>query len=114
MAETGGKESPFRLRGYPSVLRRPKGGIGIAVLIAVGASLASSFIQTPVYQGEAQLLIKTRGDANPFNNGDSSGVDPIRETATAIKVIESGPVKDLVRTKIGVAPDVSAEVIGET
>src|SRR5215207_8952827 len=113
MAETAVKESTFDLRGYLSVLRRRKWVIVIAVLIAVGASLASSFIQTPVYQGEAQLLIKTRGDANLFNNGNGTSVDPLRETATAIKVIESGPVKDLVRAKIGVAPDVSAEVIGE-
>jgi capsular exopolysaccharide synthesis family protein len=115
MADAPANESGFDLRSYLQILRRRKLLVLLAVLVAVGASLVSSFLQTPVYEAEAHLLLQpTSNMRSLFDQQGGSSLDPIRETATAIQVVQSAPVQDLVTKKIGRAPRVSANVVGET
>ncbi len=84
------------------------------MLVAVAASLVSSFLQTPVYEAEAHLLLQPTSNVRSlFDQQGGSDLDPIRETATAIQVLQSAPVQDRVK-KICRAPRVSANVVGET
>src|SRR2546423_10126830 len=97
MADAVEKESGFDLRDYLQILRRRKLLIVLAVLIAVGASLASSFLQTPAYEADAHLLLQPASSTRPlFDQQGGSTVDPVRDNATAIQVLPSTPVQDAV------------------
>ncbi len=114
MADAAVNESGFELRDYLQILRRRKLIVILAVLIAVATSLVSSFLQTPVYEAEARLLLQPTPSATLFDSGTGSSGDPQRDTDTAIQVLKSAPVKDLVTKKIGTDPKMSAAVVGET
>jgi polysaccharide biosynthesis transport protein len=114
MAETEVSASGFDLRSYLSILRRRKWIVVVTVLVAVAASLVASFLQTPIYEAESQIVIQTRSTADPFDQQALSSGDAEREAATAIEVIKSEPVRAEVEKKIGSAPQVSVAVVGET
>jgi capsular exopolysaccharide synthesis family protein len=104
----------LELRDYLRVLRRRKGVIVLAVLVVVAAALVASFLQTSVYQGTAELLLKPRTSESLFNPNTGQANDPTRQVQTEIQVLKSRPVKDQVRKQLGVAPDVSASPVGQT
>ncbi len=113
MAETAEPEE-LELRDYLRVLRRRKWLIAAVTVVVVGAALAASFAQTPVYRASAQVLLESRVSESLFNPSTGQRNDPAREVDTQIHVIESRPVRDLVQKKLGSVPDVSASAVGQT
>src|SRR5438477_2835015 len=111
-AETSGGEA--ELRDYIRVLRRRKWTVVLAVLAVVGAALAVSLIETPVYQGKAQLLLQPQSTESLFNPNTGQQNNPTREVDTGIQVLKSEPVRAAVLSKLGSAPRISASAVGQT
>ncbi len=107
LSDRGGPE----LRDYLSVLRRRKWVIALWVTVVVGSALFLSFLQDPVYESKARLLIER--DRSLFTSNEASSSDA-SFLDTQMQVIESQPVKDLVKEKLGSAPPVSTSVVGTT
>src|SRR5258708_1811609 len=103
----------LELRDYLRVLRRRKVMIGLAVAVVVGAAVTAAEFQTPVYQATAQVLLQT-SSLSLFNPSTGQGNDPARQVQTQIQVINSSPVKRAVATKLGMAPGVSVQPVGQT
>jgi capsular exopolysaccharide synthesis family protein len=110
--DEGGSE--LELRDYLRVLRRRKWVVVLAILVAVGASIGLSQLQTPRYAGTAELLLQARTTESLFNPVTGQRADPTRAVQTEIRVLESQPVRDLVRSRLGKAPRVSGRPIGQT
>jgi tyrosine-protein kinase len=106
----------LELRDYLGVLRRRKGVIALTVLIVVAAALAYSYLQTPVYEGTAEVLVRPRTSESIVNpNADrTAAADAQRAIDTEIKVLQSRTVKDAVREKLHRAPSISASAAGQT
>lgn len=100
----------MELRDYLAVLRRRKWLIGALVTVVVTSALVLSFLQKPVYRATARLLIAP--DRSVFG-GDRTAVDP-GFVDTQMQVIQSAPVRDVVRSTLGSAPRVSTEAVGTT
>lgn len=108
--EEGGTE--LELRDYLRVLRRRLWVVVLAGIVAVGASVALSSVQTPMYAATTELLLKR--DPVVFDPSIFIRIDPRRELATELRVVQSRPVRDLVVERIGPAPGVSAQPVGDT
>ena len=57
----------LELRDYIHVLARRKWTVVTAVFLTVGTALAMSFLQTPVYQGSAEMLLGQRSTESLFD-----------------------------------------------
>ncbi len=105
----------LELRDYLRVLRRRKGVIAVSTLLVLGVALAFSLLQTPVYAGKAEMLLQPRMTDSIFDpQTGQTAFDRERAVRTELRVIESEPVREAVRQKLGAAPDVSASPQGET
>ncbi len=104
----------LELRDYLDVLRRRRGVVLLSALIVVASALASSFLQTPVYQGKADVLLQPRSTESLFDPQTGEPNDPERSVQTEIEVLKSQPVRAAVRTQLGAAPRVSARPVGQT
>ena len=104
----------LELRDYIHVLARRKWTVVTAVFFTVGTALALSFLQTPVYQGSAEMLLGQRSTESLFDLDAQARVDPNRSMQTEIEILKSGPVRAEVRRQLGVAPPVSATPVGQT
>jgi polysaccharide biosynthesis transport protein len=102
------------LRGYLRVVRRRKWIIMAATVLVAATALGVSLIQTPVYEGRAELLLQARSSETLFNPNTGARVDPARALDTEIQVLKSRPVRDLVEDRIGNAPEVTASGVGQT
>ncbi|MGH9179945.1 MAG: polysaccharide biosynthesis tyrosine autokinase [Acidimicrobiales bacterium] len=102
------------LRDYLRVIRRRKWTIALVTLVVVGSAIAVSLVQTPVYQGEAEVLLQARSTESLFDPETGQRNDPVRAVQTEIQVLKSRPVRDLVRKELGSAPKVSASPVGQT
>ncbi len=105
----------LELRDYLRVLRRRKWIVAAVTLGVVGVALAVSVLQTPVYEGTAELLLQPRTTESLFdpNTGQRTG-DANRNVQTEIQVLKSRPVRDAVEDELGSAPRVSAAPVGQT
>lgn len=108
------QEGVLALQDYVAVLRRRKGTIGLIVLIVTIPAVVLSLLQTPVYQGEAQLLLLPRGSETLFDPDSGVRNDPNREVQNEIRILTSQPVRAAVRAELGSAPKVSAIPDGQT
>ncbi|MDP9387236.1 MAG: polysaccharide biosynthesis tyrosine autokinase [Actinomycetota bacterium] len=104
----------LELRDYLQVLRRRKGVVVLAVLVVVGAALTASFLQTPVYQAEAELLLQPRSTESLFDPNSGQRNDPLRAVQTEIQVLKSQPVREAVRKQLGSAPKITVSPVGQT
>jgi succinoglycan biosynthesis transport protein ExoP len=105
-AERGGME----LRDYVSVMRRRKWIILFGTIVVAATAFAVSSLQTPVYQGEAKVLLEP--PASLFSTVQAQvGASQVR---TEIQVLLSAPVADLVKERVGIAPGVRAQQVGDT
>lgn len=104
----------LELRDYLRVIRRRKWVIALVTLATVGAAIAASLVQTPVYQGTAEVLLQARATESLFDPDSGQRNDPARAVQTEIQVLKSRPVRDLVREELGSAPKVSASPVGQT
>lgn len=105
----------LQLRDYLAILRRRADIVLLTVLLVVGVSLVASYVQTPIYRGTARVLLQPRSSDSLFDSGAvGQRVDPERALQTEIQVLKSEPVRDVVRSRIGSAPPVSASSVLET
>jgi succinoglycan biosynthesis transport protein ExoP len=101
-------------RDYLSALRRRRFVVVAAAAGALLAAVVFSQLQTPRYAATAELLLRQRTTEALFNQDNGQRNDPTRALNTEIRVLNSGPVQDRVRKKLGVVPDVSGRPIGQT
>jgi succinoglycan biosynthesis transport protein ExoP len=106
--------SELELRDYLRVLSRRKWTVALAAAVVLGSALAAAFLQTPVYQGTAEVLLQPRSTESLFNPSTGQRADPARAVQTEIEVLKSGPVQAEVRRRLGRAPDISAGPVGQT
>ncbi|MCA1701862.1 MAG: hypothetical protein LC808_00750, partial [Actinobacteria bacterium] len=103
----------FDLREYLRVLWRRKVIIALAVLVVTGASLVSSFLQTPIYAATAEILIEPRVVESPFNPATG-----LRTTVNAVenekRVLTGKAVQDAVQKDIGGVSDISTGTVDGT
>jgi len=112
--DAGDRTSDLELRDYLRVFARRKGTIIFAVVVVVVAALAASFLQTPVYEGTAEVLLQARATESLFDPNTGQAVDKARVVQTEIKVLKGESVRDAVRKELGTAPKVSANAAGDT
>jgi capsular exopolysaccharide synthesis family protein len=98
----------MELRDYLTVLRHRKWLIAAAGVLVGLTALALSLVQTPVYQASARLLLE------PTQSVFESASPPPVDVATEIQRLESRPVEDAVRQKVGAAPKVKAIRVEQT
>jgi non-specific protein-tyrosine kinase len=106
--------SELELRDYLRVLRQRKWTIAIAILIVVSTALGSAFLQTPVYQATASLLLQGRSTESLFDPSTGQRNDPARAVQTEMQVLKSEPVRAAVRDSLGVAPPITVAPVGQT
>ena len=102
------------LRDYLQVLRRRRFLIAFSVAVVVAVALTLSYLQTPKYAASSKLLLRPRSSQSVFKSDTQTYVDPVRSVQTEIEVIGTEPVQDLVREKIGSAPRVQVNSVGQT
>jgi capsular exopolysaccharide synthesis family protein len=101
----------MELRDYLSLLGRRKWVIALAAFLVAAAALGASVLQTPIYQADARVFLEA-----PNSVFDSAGVQQLGTgvVQTEIQRMQSAPVRDAVRTKLGTAPPVSVTQVGVT
>ena len=107
-----GSTSPPELRDYLRLLRRRTWTVVVTVALVAAAAATASFVRTPVYRAEAQLLVQTQDRTSIFDPVTGQRNDPERAVESEILILESEPVRALVRQRLGSAPDVTATGIG--
>ena len=106
--------SELELRDHLRVLARRKWTVASAVLVVVVTALVSSFLQTAVYQGTAQILLQPRSTESLFNPNTGQRADPARVIQTEIQVLRSEPVRAEVRRQLGTEASITARPVGQT
>ena len=106
MEEVGERSAPD-LRDHGRTLWRHRWLILFTVLIAVGAALGLSELQTPVYEATAQIIIQPSGTQQILNDSRQNAQDAARNVDTETAVLQSRVVKDAAEKKLGHAPDIS-------
>lgn len=101
----------MELRDYLSVFARRKWIVVFSVAMVAGAALLFSVLQSPRYEGKARLFLEASSSVFDATAGQS--LSPAR-VQTEIQVLQSGPVKDLVRERMGSAPPASVTQVGLT
>ncbi len=102
------------LKDYLRVLRGHRGIIALSTLIVLATTMAASFLQTPVYQATAEILLQPRSNESLFDTQTGQRRDPNRAVQTEIQVLTSQPVRDAVTQMIGVTPPISVSPVAET
>jgi non-specific protein-tyrosine kinase len=91
------------LRDYARIVARRKGVVIAAVVATVAAALFVSSMQKPVYEAEAQMLVKTRSTGAFFDDGGAQYSDPVRAIQTEIRVLQSQAVSERVQANLGLS-----------
>jgi capsular exopolysaccharide synthesis family protein len=117
--ERNSQSADLALRHYLEILRRRKWTFVLVVIFVVGAAMAYTFTQTPMYRSSAQVLLQptlteqvlslpgTGSSSNP--NADKTRV------ATELQVMKSQQVKDAVAERLGApAKNMALAQIGDT
>ncbi len=104
------------LRRYGRAVRRRLPLILAIVIGMVGSAVALSLMQTPMYEGEAQVLLQPRQTEALFRTDvRSTQPDPRLTIATEIQILRSEPVRRAVGGKIGgPVPKVRASRVRDT
>jgi len=105
--ETGATD----LRGYLAVVRRRKWVIVGATVVVVALALVFSFLQTPLYEGTARVLLKPT--TSVFDPGGFSFSDP-SFVQTEIELLQGERVRKAVAEKLGAASGVMVTPVGST
>jgi len=102
----------MELSDYLSVLGRRKVAIIAATVLVFGTALLLSFLQTPVYQSTARVLL--RPTASVFSSGGQQAQNPVL-VQTEIQVFRSEQVRQLVRRRLGgAAPPIRVTSVSQT
>lgn len=103
MPQGGGETRPADLRDYAQILWRRKWYVVLAVIVAVGASLAVAKKSAKLYSASAQVLV-------PSNSGGSDS----NSISTEIAILESGAVQQVVSKTLPDTGTVTASQVGES
>lgn len=112
MAEPLRDPDELDLRHYLAVLRRRAWIVVVATVVTVAAALAVSFVQDPLYEGQAEVLVQNRTTDSLFNPNTGQRVDPERFVETEIAILESRPVEQRVAEALGTSTDDLPDVDG--
>jgi succinoglycan biosynthesis transport protein ExoP len=102
------------LRDYLRILARRKQLIVVVTLLVTVPAVVLSLLKTPVYAGQAEVLLQPRVSETLFDPNSGVRADPARQVQNEIRILSSAPVRDAVRAQLGAAPKVSASAIGAT
>lgn len=106
--------APLGPREYLRILRQRRIVVIAGVLAVFVPVVLLSLVQTPQYAATAELLIQDRSSETLFDPNSGARNDPARQIQNELHIIESPPVRDAVRSKLGPVPKVSAVPIGQT
>src|SRR5437763_4947566 len=101
------------VRDYLRVLRRRKWTVVFVLVAVVAAVLGYSYWQTPKYTATAQVVIQSSGTAPQLNSSVTTVLQP-SDIQTQVQLVTSAPVKAAVAQKVGSAPGVSVDPVGQT
>lgn len=100
------------LQDYLRILRRRKKVMILAVGAVMAIALIPAFMQDPVYEGRAEVLLKTGNDESVFER-TGERVDASRVVDTELLVLRSAALRAAVRSQLeGKVPEVSATSLG--
>ena len=88
------ENSTADLRKYLQTLRARKWSIILTIVLVVGAAVGFSYLQTPLYEAEARILIR------PLTPPGAAVAQPV-DVQTESQVVDSEPVAALVRDQLG-------------
>ena len=108
------RDGELGLQDYLRILSRRKQLILVVTLIVAVPAVVLSLLKTPVYAGEAELLLQPRVSETLFDPNSGVRADPARQVQNEIRILSSAPVRDVVRAQLGTAPKVSASAFGTT
>jgi uncharacterized protein involved in exopolysaccharide biosynthesis len=91
-----------------AVVQRRKLTILLAVVVVVASSLTFSFLQTPVYQATAKVLLQ------PARSGQISTPHPVVDVSTEMEVMQSNTVRQAVAEALGAEPQITLAAVPET
>ncbi|MFM7684949.1 MAG: polysaccharide biosynthesis tyrosine autokinase [Actinomycetota bacterium] len=94
------------LRDYWQVVLRRKWLVLLGVVATVGGAMAMVAQQTPVYEAEAQMLVRSLPGDSVFQTQSVSAANAARLIETEIQVLEGAPVEDRVRENLGITDDI--------
>jgi capsular exopolysaccharide synthesis family protein len=106
--------SELGLRDYLKIVTRRRSLITVVTLLIAVPAVVLALLKTPVYSGEAEILLQPRTSETLFDPNNGIRTDPARQVENEIRILSSAPVREAVRAQIGSAPDVSAAAIGST
>lgn len=105
------------LRDYWQVVRRRKWLVLLGVVATVGGAMVMVAQQSPVYEAEAQMLVRSLPGDSVFQTQSVSAANAARLIETEIQVLEGAPVEDRVRENLGLTDDIpnaSGSSVGQT
>ena len=105
------------MRDYWHGVMRRKWLIVLALLATVGSSMALVVMQKPIYEAEAQVLVRSLSSESVFNTQTVNNSNAVRFIETEIRVLEGQPVEDRVGENLGIEsdiPNVSGSPVGQT
>ncbi len=102
------------IRRHLDVLGRRKRTIALVMVGLVLATLVSSLLQAPIYEGEATVLLQPSSTESMFDVGGIERPDSARVVETEIEVAESQPVQDAVEEELGAVAEVEATAVGSS
>ena len=96
------EERNLTLRDYGRVVWRRKWIVVAAVITALAGALAMSFLQDPIYEAEAQMLVEPRSGEAVFQQDPQLAVANLeRAIQTEIRVLEGQRVRERVQEDLG-------------
>jgi succinoglycan biosynthesis transport protein ExoP len=101
------------LRDYLRVLRRRKLTILVTVVLVVGATLAFTLLQTPVYQATSKILVRSAVSTGAIGSDTEDGLGE-NAVANEIEILDGQAVRDAAEEELGDVPDASFSRVEET
>jgi capsular polysaccharide biosynthesis protein len=118
-------ERPFSLRDVAQIIRKRLWVIVLVTLVFVGAAVAFTRWQTPVYEASVQLLVGQevqQGDDQQISPNLAGSIEGLQQlTQTIVEAIDSRPVAEETIQRLGLQMDpgillnnLTAEQVGST
>ena len=105
-----GDDANADLRVYARTVWRHRWLIVATVVVAVGGAVGVSLIQTPVYEGTADVIVKPSETQQILSPSNQSGPDAqvaARDVDAETAVLQSKVIQDAAKHKLGHTPDVT-------
>jgi succinoglycan biosynthesis transport protein ExoP len=95
------------LRDYGRTVWRHRKLVAITAIVAIGAAIALSLVQTATYQATAELIIQPAGSQSLTGGTQQSSDDEARDVATQVAVLQSSVIQDAATKALGHTPAVT-------